>query len=596
MVRKTILYIICSLALIGCKADIDFPPGRDLPIPVTLKPTDETENGVNLIGKLKSGGWENNFSFVYGFIVQKAGWDDWGTDTIVLGRTNTALDFEFYYENLQFWDTKIFFRAFACHDANFYLANQEEAFLSGTSIEMVTPSIGVWQDTIKIVVKRLKDGIEQVVFDGSSQSGIDGVAEIIQVEGDTLTVKVPKKKQSNYNIHIRYKGNYLTKRDAFRIMSPEIDTVIPHLGFNGDTVKITGRYLGYSGTDFSNTRVFFGDNELPVLSAANTEVKVLISELETREEKQLSVRYVESTGVSPHKFSFISPWKLSNSNIPFYANGINFNLNGKMYYGITPHGNSFYSKLFRYEPDSGTLTHVSTFPIDTQHTTSFVVNNRAFVLTGNSFEIDRGKLFEFIPGNSPTWIERSRFSPLNQIMEGKTSFVISDRAFVLAGNPDNANEPNFYEYIPHSDAWIEAPQFPLSAMPFATSFVLDNMAYVLTGKVNGMMDNKVFRFDLNSNSWEQLADFPDPTEKASGFVLNGEAYAGFGWGSSYEKLYRYSPLTDQWNLAAIPPVYDSKLGEIIGVSEDKVHIGFPWTEKIYEFDPAFLKENYQHDK
>ncbi|WP_162984901.1 T9SS type A sorting domain-containing protein [Mesonia aquimarina] len=82
------------------------------------------------------------------------------------------------------------------------------------------------------------------------------------------------------------------------------------------------------------------------------------------------------------------------------------------------------------------------------------------------------------------------------------------------------------------------------------TWALNGYGYAATGtNVNNNPTKDFNKYDPTTDSWETLSDFPGPARSFSiGGVYNGEAYLGFGAGTSNDlnDLWKYNPTTETW--------------------------------------------------
>jgi N-acetylneuraminic acid mutarotase len=142
---------------------------------------------------------------------------------------------------------------------------------------------------------------------------------------------------------------------------------------------------------------------------------------------------------------------------------------------------------------------------------------------------------------------------------------ISDGTFGYVGlGSTNLSDvtKDFWKFDPSgnsgSGSWSQLSNFPGDHTWDCVSFILNGKIYVgLGASTNPIPSSKKFYvYDTNSNSWDNgntVEQFPgEPRIGASSFVLNGEAYVGFGYKNSFpaqlfDDLYKYNPSSNSWD-------------------------------------------------
>jgi len=190
-------------------------------------------------------------------------------------------------------------------------------------------------------------------------------------------------------------------------------------------------------------------------------------------------------------------------------------------------------------------------------------------------------------GNSPT----QEFSGMGTegMVTDKThyvrSYVITDRVTIYGTvvGFKSAGSPTSWKKI--SDTT------PLGNALAATSFV-DN------GKIYFLYNNSFYAYDVMSNTWTPKAAFPASSRtNASGFIINGKFYYGFGKVTDYSNgyyndLYSYDPLTNMWTTVLTNTSIPARAGAVTFVIGNKAYIGFGESSSklndFYEFNPVTL--------
>lgn len=596
--RITTLFIIVFL-LWGCKEEVDFPLPKDFPWVKTLEYQPLNIDKVVLKGEMvfnRSKDIPQN-EVDYGFIVES----EFITDTFLIGTSNQSLSFEFVFNEIFLKQTILSYKAFAKIDSSIYMGNREEAIMGRVfEIHEVIPAKAVWQDTVVIMGSRLGSFPDDTqVFFRNTLS-----ADIIAIDTNYIEVVVPKIPNSGtYNLKIVIAGQTLTVDGLFQIAAPEITGFYPEYGFEGDTITISGNYFGqYSTSNPSETFVSLGWHNgwvyLQVISWKPDEIKVLLNDINKRIDNPIIVNHLNNQGISQNSFFMVNPWKQLGSITQAHTikGSRGFSING---YGML--GNRRYR---RYNPHNDSWSNTSGLIGQiTDYASSWIVNNRAFIVASHSsFSPNTYEIYEFRPsGSMADWDHIGSYILSNYIKEGHTSAVANNRAFFLTGNPLDPYAPNFFEIDPEYNLWEPAPQFPGGLLRYAIGLEINGMAYFGTGLQNEGYSNLFYRYDPNAQTWSQMADFPVSMHSGIGFSIDGMGYAGMGHSNSditYDRsIYSYDPQLDTWKWVASFPNNEITNYSFVFTIGNVAYIGSTQSNNnFFQFDPAYLKENYQHDK
>jgi N-acetylneuraminic acid mutarotase len=183
---------------------------------------------------------------------------------------------------------------------------------------------------------------------------------------------------------------------------------------------------------------------------------------------------------------------------------------------------------------------------------AFVINDTAYVLTGNS---DRGSYsdmyaFDVTNGN---WIKKPSLpgDPRN----GAVAFTINGKGYVGTGYMSDPKTDralrDFWEYDPTTQTWAQKDSLPGDARFDAAAFAVGGKGYLCGGYDGNKAFNDCWEFDPTAAvgyQWNEKASFPHKTRAAVAFVLknNGYLVTGSNNGEIQKELYQFDPGHNLW--------------------------------------------------
>lgn len=186
---------------------------------------------------------------------------------------------------------------------------------------------------------------------------------------------------------------------------------------------------------------------------------------------------------------------------------------------------------------------------------SFVIGNRAYVVAGtDDFEYKR-KLYSYRADQDDWDTEVSLGGEGGNGLErvGATAFSLEQggqmKGYVCMGQTQTIAFMNdLWEYDRSTEAWTQKANFTGAPRREAVSFVIENIAYVGTGNSAGGLKKDFFAYDPSTNSWEQVADFAGTARRAAvGFSMDSFGFIGTGDdGTLRQDFWMYNPQTDEW--------------------------------------------------
>jgi hypothetical protein len=162
--------------------------------------------------------------------------------------------------------------------------------------------------------------------------------------------------------------------------------------------------------------------------------------------------------------------------------------------------------------------------------------------------------------------------------------------YLLGGVDQNfATTATLWRYDPASDTYnTNLPSYSIPTY-FHASVYLNGKIYRIAGAAIGT-DYHVEVYDIATNTWSMAANYPFANHNLMAVALGGYIYAG-GGNASPDKTYRYDPITDAWDDAAIA---DLPAGRSAAASEAYNgrwllaggDVNFAISDSVVDWDPA----------
>lgn len=165
--------------------------------------------------------------------------------------------------------------------------------------------------------------------------------------------------------------------------------------------------------------------------------------------------------------------------------------------------------------------------------------------------------------------------------------AVGDRGYIGLGHINNStnsiNYPDWWEYDPGTDSWMQKANFPPGGRYHAIAFSVGNFAYVGTGSDWGGDHDDMWKFSPATNTWTPIASLPGGVRSgAVAFSINGKGYVTLG---DYQTdCWEYNPATGSWIQKAMCPVGGySSVGAVLN---GKAYVGVGEGTQWMEFDPV----------
>lgn len=197
-----------------------------------------------------------------------------------------------------------------------------------------------------------------------------------------------------------------------------------------------------------------------------------------------------------------------------------FTLNGKGYVGTGYDGKEYYKDFYEYNQATETWTTVLSNCGKLKDACAFVIDNKAYILTGvyeeNNSVSQNNTIYMF---DGTNWndeynkitnsLEDETFDDeyISLLRNGAVAFSINNKGYLVSGRYtslvqavwefDPGNEPG-------DDRWTEKTGFQGILRTEAVGFVIDDKGYVTTGRGNGSIHDDILSFDPDKENDQSL--------------------------------------------------------------------------------------------
>lgn len=233
-----------------------------------------------------------------------------------------------------------------------------------------------------------------------------------------------------------------------------------------------------------------------------------------------------------------------------------FALNNIGYVVGGAYGNNLVSnEVWAYNAITNTWTQKNDFPIGVWGGETFVLNNKAYYVLGNSSgsvtaPILNTIVYEYNEAND-SWTAKNNIPFTGKFLGIKVELDtdndgITDRAFVGCGMPRNGNSvSDFWEYLPATDTWERKADVPGPKRGIASCFSIGAKGYVGLGWGEAASSD-FYEYDPIQNTWLRITDHPGTATMASStFVIGNEGFVACGKPANFsvglQQFYKYAP-------------------------------------------------------
>jgi len=353
---------------------------------------------------------------------------------------------------------------------------------------------------------------------------------------------------------------------------PVIFNFSPKKGFDGDTVRITGKYFS---SESDNNKVFVNNVPAPIFSSNDSVIVFTMPVQSFTGQATIAVETYSVRATSGYKYTILGPQILTISSLSEFSgksvtlHGTNFTKNGgsvTVSFGsynaeITSLSDSIINLIVPIptnnllNDNALTITLVNgqksttytsgfvikkswqsksaplTFPWPTTYLDGFVYQNKGYI-----HDVNYGLLYEYNP-LTDSWSQYGKTTFPGVIYTGSL-YISSNNIFYRVGGINYLNVPvsDLWSYNFTNQKWTKKSNLPFS-FSSASYFSLDNQFYVLT------YEGQLWQCNFETGQYTRLRDFPsvffDYFE--STFIANGNAYA-----VQYGKTWMYDKQNDNW--------------------------------------------------
>ena len=371
-------------------------------------------------------------------------------------------------------------------------------------------------------------------------------------------------------VHLVY-GNIVTFK-GLGLFPPVIFNFSPKKGFDGDTVRITGKYFSSLN---DNNKVFVNNVPVTIISSNDSNMVFTLPVQSFTGQASIAVEINSVRATSVYKFNILGPQIQTISSLSDYSGkfvtltGTNFTKSGSnlsVSFGsynadiisqndsiitlIVPiptdnllNDNPLTIKLINGQKSTTLSTGFViknswqsksaplTFPFPTNGQDGFTSQNKGYI-----HDVNYGFLYEYNP-ITDSWAQYGKTAFPGVIYTGSL-YIPSNNNFYRVGGINYLNVPvsDLWSYNFTNQTWTKKSNLPFS-FTRASYFNLDNQTYVLT------YEGQLWKCNFDNGQYTRLRDIPtvffDYFE--STFIANGNVYA-----VQYGKTWMYDKQNDNW--------------------------------------------------
>jgi N-acetylneuraminic acid mutarotase len=230
-----------------------------------------------------------------------------------------------------------------------------------------------------------------------------------------------------------------------------------------------------------------------------------------------------------------------------------FSIGGRGYVGLGYGDDVRFADLWEYDPTADRWTLKASLPaVVRDHAGAFVIGRKAYVVGGMTCAgndcTDLKEVWEYDP-RSDRWTKRA---DLPQTATTPASFVLDGRAYLVTGSWGGTPSKDLWEFDPQADRWTHKAGFPGPGRFRAVGFALGGRGYIATGietmrETSAVVLKDVWEYTPKSDTWRRKPDFSGPARGAAvSFVVGSRVFIGTGVDSSRQVL------RDFWQANAAP--------------------------------------------
>ena len=205
-------------------------------------------------------------------------------------------------------------------------------------------------------------------------------------------------------------------------------------------------------------------------------------------------------------------------------------------------------ETWEYNPGTDTWWQRRNLPEPRMNATGFAINGKGYVAMGITPSDNlRDDVLEYDPVLN-SWRTKSILTVPGQDMGRRkaVSFVINNKAYIGTGETGTEDFHDFWEFDPQTNAWVRKADLPGEGRRGAMAFTIGSLGYVGTGHSTGTPElNDFWSYNRSSNSWTRKANVPgNGRAYAPAFSIGSHGYVGMGYLDGnildLDNFYRYS--------------------------------------------------------
>ncbi len=352
--------------------------------------------------------------------------------------------------------------------------------------------------------------------------------------------------------------------------TPLISDFNPKSGYDGDTVKLTGKYFS---SIKDNNQVYVNNKVAQII--ANTDSSIVfitpyqsyigavditleVNTSKVRSNQKFTIIGPEITSILPSSATSGKIVTITGTNL--IRNGNNINVKFNQYsaeilnysntsidvivpiptyslltdtYTIMEFANGLKSVNYPFNFIIKKSWQIKSPPLlfnwPTNYQDGFTYNEKGYI-----HEVNHGSMYEYNP-TTDSW---KQYAEYQLTIYSGSLYIPVDNQIFRVGGIDYLNQPVNYlwSFSPATNKWTQKNNLPFS-FSIASYFILENQVYILT------YEGQLWQCDFIGEHYKRLKDFPVVLKDffVSTFIANGNAYA-----VQYGHTWLYDKESDKW--------------------------------------------------
>jgi N-acetylneuraminic acid mutarotase len=278
-----------------------------------------------------------------------------------------------------------------------------------------------------------------------------------------------------------------------------------------------------------------------------------------------------------------------------------FFIDGTGYLGTGYAYNEYKRTFYRYQISNNDWDKIESLGGETgaglnrNNAVSFVINNKAYVGTGQGDMLYMDDFWEYDP-TTKAWTQKASFEGTPR--RTAIGFAINGKGYVGTGQDANGFKKDMWMYDPLTNLWTQKNDFGGTARKQAVAVAMGGMAWAGTGD-DGVLKNDWWQYNPANDTWTQKNNFGGtPRSGAIAANMGFQGFVGLGYDNSFsyvKDFWEYKISTDTWvkrldfmgSARASAAAFGSWSSIYVGTGYD----GLP-TEDFYEYVPILSLEDF----